>query len=161
MTKLFERETQGIALYLEFHHESGSMAQVIVTPDGIQESGATVSSVMFSRVINPSVTKKKWKSRPLQTDRDFHRSVGLAEVPFSVSEDLLSHINVSRLQKVHSYIGQLANLGYKLVKDTPIYVEVSKEDLTSVRSGMLPAKLWTRVKSVRSVLDFPEPTAKK
>jgi len=146
-------KVQGVALYLEFR-KLYSTYQVIITPDGFDDKGKIVDAVMFSRTISSGVTKRKWRTRHIGSTNTLQSHLeGLTE---SVNQDELTSALSSRFSRIGSYLNQAGNYGYTLVKETPIYVEVSQSDLASVRVGVMPAKLWTRIKSVRNVLDFPD-----
>jgi hypothetical protein len=151
MTNKFELDVQGTAVYLELR-KNGATAQVLITPDGFGENDV-VSSQFFRRVVTTGVSKRRWKAYSLRIDqnqRDLIREgVGL---PIEGSQE----ITATRVRALNDYFTSMVRNGYKLVQDKPIYVEVTKEDLEQVKQGTLPTKLWTRVKSSRTALGFPE-----
>jgi hypothetical protein len=151
MTDRFSKEVQGVALYLEFR-KIGSTCQVLITPDALMETGEMSFGQFFRRTISGGASKRKWQSYTLKPK---HALRGHLVHSHSISEQEINDDVVGRVSNLVDYINSVTARGYKLVKDTPIYVEVTKADMTSIRKGDLPAKLWTRVKSSRSALDFP------
>lgn len=151
MTDRFSKDVQGVALYLEFR-KVGSTCQVILTPDGLQETGEMSFSQFFRRTISGNVTKRKWQAYTL---RPSHALRGHLVNGYPVEATELLSNTETRVGNLTDYLNGISARGYKLVKDTPIYVEVTKNDMTSIRKGDLPAKMWTRVKSSRAALDFP------
>lgn len=152
MANNFEKEVQGSAVYLEFRKPSAT-CQIILTPDGFGATEGVITSQFFRRVITDGVSKRRWKAYSIPTTTETKQSIehGDPQTPEEVADQ-----SILRLKYIADYLTSLANGGYTLVKDTPIYVEVTKEDLSAVRVGNLPAKLWTRVKSSRVALGFPE-----
>lgn len=148
-----ERDVQGIALYLEFR-KVHSTAQVLITPDGLSGSGDGVAPAQFfRRTLSHGVTKRKWRAYTIRQVEGQKESVlyESAVEPTQAVEDA-----AKRFRNLGDYFDSLVRSGYKLVNDSPIYVEVTKEDLESARQGTLSTKLWTRVKSSRAALGFPE-----
>lgn len=148
-----ERDVQGIALYLEFR-KAYSTVQVLITPDGLSGSGDGVAPAQFfRRTLSGGVTKRKWRAYSIRQNADQREAVlyESAVEPTKAAEDA-----IQRFRQLGDYFDSLVRGGYKLVNDSPIYVEVTKEDLETSRQGTLPAKLWTRVKSSRIALGFPE-----
>jgi hypothetical protein len=148
-----ERDVQGIALYLEFRKPL-STAQVLITPDGLSGSGDGVAPAQFfRRTLSNGVSKRKWRAYSIRQLAGQKDSV-LYE---SAVDELQANEDASnRFRNLGDYFDSLVRSGYKLVNDAPIYVEVTKEDLDAARQGNLSTKLWTRVKSSRASLGFPE-----
>ena len=155
MTTRFDKDVQGVALYLEFR-KTGSTCQIIITPEGMQTTGEASFAQFFRRVISDGATKRKWQAYTLKPQHTVRGQFGTGEFTNDpvMREFVVGDIQ-QRVYNLSDYFSSLANRGYKLVKDTPIYVEVTKADMDSIRSGDLPTKLWTRVKSSRNALDFP------
>lgn len=153
MTNKYERDVQGVAVYLEFR-KTYSTAQVLITPDTPAFIGDGVTPAQFfRRTISGGATKRKWRAytiRNVGNQREAIRA-GSAMEPEDVANDA-----VSRLRYLSEYFDSLVRGGYKLVNDTPIYIEVTKDDMLSAREGTLAPKLWSRVKSSRAALGFPE-----
>lgn len=151
MTDRFSKDVQGVALYLEFR-KVGSTCQVIITPDALMETGEMSFAQFFRRTISGGASKRKWQS---YTMKPKHSLRGHLVYGHSLSEEEINTDAILRVSNLTDYISGVVGRGYKLVKDTPIYVEVTKADMTFIRKGELPAKMWTRVKSSRNALDFP------
>lgn len=152
-----DNEVQGVAIYLEFRKPNATY-QVVLTPDGINSQTEITYANYFSRSITYGVSKRKWRTRRLKpTHNEIIDALG-SIAPLSIPDVITENDSIDRLTSngMARNFTYLAEHGYKLVKDTPIYVEVTKDDLTHIRQGNLPTKLWTRIKAVRKVLDFPE-----
>lgn len=156
MTDKHDKDVQGVALYLEFR-KPNSTCQIIVTPAGFTLDD-TVPHALFRRVLHSSVTKRKWRvqlfNHNFPTLKEF-----LVAGKDVTREEGLSYLEGTTIQYVNNLetlFSQMAFQGYKLVKDTPIYVEITRTDLESVKQLTMPAKLWQRVKSSRVALGFPE-----
>lgn len=154
MTNKFEKEIQGIAIYLELRKPNAT-CQILITPDGFTTSAGVTNSQFFRRTITSGVTKRKWRAFSMQqrgTQKDDLQS------GMETTRETALETAVTRSRSLSDYFESLVRGGYKLVNDTPIYVEVTKEDLDVVSNGNLPTKLWSRVKSSRVALGFPEET---
>ena len=150
-----DNEVQGTALYLEFRR-AGATCQIVVTPDGFDNAGSTVTAGFFRRVLRPDTPKKRWTTFFMEPTHAYKASLA-AHLAAETGDDyaLVMDATETRLAPIHAYFESLERGGYTLVKSTPIYVEVSRADLAEVRSGSLPTKLWNRVKASRIALDFP------
>lgn len=139
-----EKDVQGIALYAQFH-KSGAMSQLIVTPDGYNETGSEVPSSLYRRVITTYSPKKQWRS-------SFIRSGEVLNVDFE-SADHRAWLAEQRLGFAGQLFDSLLSGKWELHKE-PIYLEVSKKDLTDVHSGKTPTKLMYRINQSREALGF-------
>lgn len=153
MTNKFEKEVQGVALYLEFRKPNAT-CQVVVTPDGFGNVEGVVPAQFFRRVISSGVTKRRWLNYGVAISQEQIDSIASGVIKFEGKEK--QDETIKRFRHLSNYLESVASQGYKLVNDTPIYVEVTKEDLSAIKTGSLPNKLWTRVKSSRTALGFPE-----
>lgn len=154
MTHKFDQDVQGTALYLEFR-KSNATCQVIVTPDGFTESTGVAPAMFYRRVISSGVSKRRWKGYPLGLQDNQKLMIEAGE---KTTEAEMLELSAERFSRLHDYFQSLIRNGYQLVLGKPIYVEVTKDDLTQIKSGTLPTKLWTRVKSTRTAFGFPETT---
>jgi hypothetical protein len=158
----YEHEVQGTAVYLELR-KHGFTTQVIVTPDGFGATEGLVSSTFFRRTLSSHESRKKWRAYVNRLDSMTEKYILELQDP-TTSTSLKSEYNsqlskervVARYKPLHEYISNMNSKGYKLVKDTPIYIEITKEDLSQISTGSLPTKVWSRVKSSRIALGFPE-----
>lgn len=151
MEDLFSKEVQGYALYLELR-KPRMTSQIIITPDGLQETGELAFSQVFFRTINPSSKRVKWGNGSLRAKTSMQHTLMYGHDP--IQHDL-EEATLRRMSELANILQTLGARGYKLVKNTPIFVEVTKNDMNSLRKGELPAKMWTRVKAVRTAKGFP------
>jgi hypothetical protein len=140
----------GKALYLELRN-SGSTYQMIITPDGVSSSGRAVPAMVYRRQISEAKPRKAWRTQsfpalPLNAfgtydpqDMDTAKSVSGTRI-----NDALG-IPFNRLQAY----------GYTMYK-TPIFVEVSAEDIETIRLCKTPYKVLGRITRVRKTLGFGE-----
>jgi hypothetical protein len=140
----------GKALYLELRN-SGSTYQMIITPDGVSSSGRAVPAMVYRRQISEARPRKAWRTQsfpalPLNAfgtydpqDMDTAKSVSGTRI-----NDALG-----------STFSRLQGYGYTLYK-TPIFVEVSAEDIETIRLCKTPYKVLGRITRVRKTLGFGE-----
>ena len=149
----FDKDVQGLALYFEFR-KSRSTCQVVFTPAGFTQNSGVTHPMFFRRVLTSGVTKRKWRGYAMRfSNNALSESLQYGtEVP----QEVLDQEVAKNFRVLEDYFRSLTREGYKLVKDTPIYVEVTKDDLEAGRKGALSAKLWLRVKSSRNALGFPD-----
>jgi hypothetical protein len=153
MSNKFDKDVQGLALYLEFR-KARSTCQVLVTPAGFSATSGVVPPVFFRRVLTAGVTKRKWRGYTMRFGNEGLKNF-LQSGDYLTSEVLDTEVE-RNFKTLEDYFRSLVREGYKLVNDRPVYVEVTKDDLEQTRSNTLPAKLWLRVKSSRTALGFPD-----
>lgn len=149
---LKEKEVQGVALYLEFRKPYQTI-QVIVTPDGFDDTGRICHSRFYRRLLTKDQPKKRWKAYKLS-------GAGMSDaliVDVSLTKEEVSEQVIGRVSSLYDFMRSLVRGGYKLVNDKPIYIELTKEDFTIVNSGDTPTKVINRIKASRTALGFPEP----
>jgi hypothetical protein len=139
-----EKEVQGIALYAQLHKE-GAMAQLLVTPDGYDETGEKVYASLYRRIITTTAQKKQWRSSNIRT-------TDIEGYDFEQSSDRATFAE-KRLYFAVQLFDSLLSGKWELHKE-PIYLEVSKKDLTDIRSAKTPTKLMYRVNQSRDTLKF-------
>lgn len=142
------KEVQGIALYAEFRR-SDAATQIILTPDGYDEEGREVASALYRRVITSYSPKKQWRNTPLGwtaiRDRG-GRSLEVLEKDGFVTE---------RMKFANHLFTTLASGGWEMVKQ-PVFIEVTKKDLSDVRNYKTPSKVVYRINQSRTALSFPD-----
>lgn len=138
------KDVQGIALYAQFH-KPGAMFQLIITPDGHAESGESVKASLYRRVVTTASPKKQWRSSYL-------RSGETVNIDFE-NEDHRAWVAEQRLGFAGQLFDSLLSGKWELHKD-PIFLEVSKKDLTDIRVGKTPTKLMYRLNQSREALSF-------
>ena len=150
-----QQQVIGKAVYLEFRrtNPTGASAttQILITPeaDGIAtttsgSAPAVVQLAMFRRRISSYQPRKTW--RFIAAGKS---SRTVAPTATSVNAAALSLIDFT-----NRTFEALASEGWKLFKD-PIVVEVTKDDMQSVRLGKTPYKVLGRVWKSRKFLGFP------
>ena len=139
-----EKDVQGVALYAQFH-KPGAMTQLLITPDGYDESGEKVYSSLYRRVISTHSPKKQWRSSTI-------RSAETKEYDLEVSHDRAMFAE-RRLSFAVQLFDSLLSGKWELHKE-PIYLEVSKKDLTDIRGAKTPTKLMYRINQSREALSF-------
>ena len=139
-----EKDVQGIALYAQFH-KPGAMTQLIITPDGYDEKGEKVLASLYRRVVTTDSPKKQRRS-------SFIRTADAEGVDFESGEERVTFAE-KRLNFATQLFDSLMNGKWELHKD-PIYLEVSKKDLTDIREAKTPTKLLYRVNQSREALSF-------
>ena len=140
----------GKALYLELRN-SGSTYQMIITPDAVSSSGRAVPAMVYRRQISEARPRKAWKTMsfpalPLN-------AFGTYDPQYTDTATSVSGTRVN--DTLASIFRQLSHYSYTLYK-TPIYVEVSAEDIETIRLCKTPYKVLGRITRVRKTLGFGE-----
>lgn len=152
MTKRFDKDVQGVALYLEFRKPYAT-AQVLLTPDAFTSTGEIVHAQFFRRIITDGVQKRKWRAYGVRQTSSLREQMANGA---ELDTNEVLHQAARRYRNLDDYFASMARGGYILVNSTPIYVEITKADMDSIKTGTMPTKVWTRVKSSRAALGFPE-----
>jgi len=139
-----DKDVQGIALYAQFH-KPGAMTQLLITPDGYEESGEKVYASLYRRIVTSSTPKKQWRSSNIRT-------ADVEGYDFEVSHDRASFAE-KRLSFAVQLFDSLLSGKWELHKE-PIYLEVSKKDLTDIKSAKTPTKLMYRINQSREALSY-------
>lgn len=139
-----EKDVQGIALYAQFH-KPGAMTQLLITPDGYEESGDKVLASLYRRIVTESTPKKQWRSSII-------RSTDVEGYDFEVTHDRAMFAE-KRLSFAVQLFDSLLSGKWELHKE-PIYLEVSKKDLTDIRSAKTPTKLMYRINQSREAMGY-------
>lgn len=139
----------GKALYLELR-AGISTYQLLLTPDGISSNGRAVPATVYRRQISSAKPRRAWKTYSLPA-LDLN-AFGTYEV---VEKDKALHIADSRVGYMATTLSQLKSYGYTLYKQ-PLLIEVSQEDLESIRLSKTPYKILGRITRVRRTLGFGE-----
>lgn len=139
-----EKDVQGIALYAQFH-KPGAMTQLLITPDGYDEIGEKVYASLYRRIVTTTSPKKQWRSSAI-------RSADVEGYDFEVSHDR-ARFAEKRLSFAVQLFDSLLSGKWELHKE-PIYLEVSKKDLTDIKVARTPSKLIYRINQSREALNF-------
>lgn len=139
----------GKALYLELRTGIQTY-QMLLTPDGISSNGRAVPATMYRRQISSVKPRRAWKT------------YSLPALPLNAFGTYEMADKEKALQSADSRIGymattfsQLKSYGYALYKQ-PLLIEVSQEDLESIRLSKTPYKILGRITRVRRTLGFGE-----
>ena len=139
----------GKALYLELR--SGiSTYQVLLTPDGIASNGRAVPATLYRRQISKLKPRRAWKTYSLPS-----LSLNAFGTYEATDKDTALQNADSRIGYMSSTFNQLKSYGYNLYKQ-PLFIEVSQEDLESIRLSKTPYKILGRITRVRRTLGFGE-----
>jgi hypothetical protein len=153
-----DKDVQGVATYYEFRKEvptSGdthyATTMLLITPDGYTEDGRFVSANLYRRVVTHYSPRKQWRTSALGYPDDTMRETG---TPNPVPTDEVEKVGERRLQYAYGLFRSLMDGGWELVKE-PLFVEVSKKDLTDVAVSKTPSKLVYRINQSRVAKGFP------
>ena len=146
----------GVAAYLEFNRrDSGSgvgyVYQVLITPEATTPDGHVVPMTAYRRRLSTIKTRAQWKqfgSSIRSTDaRARMTSVSSpADEMLSFLTRTFSHFNATDYKLCTG----------SLPAGTPVYVEITHEDMNDVRLGKTPYKILGRVWKVRKAMKFPD-----
>lgn len=146
MTQSIDTQVRGKAVYLEFVKDH-STTQVLIMPEGVTTSHKTAALTIYRRRLTTISPRKTWKA---------------ASTPFLSSGLLTGTTKFSHEEAASKMIsfmsplfGSLSTNGYKL-RETPIVVEVTAEDLEMSRLSKTPYKAIARVWKARKALGFPK-----
>jgi hypothetical protein len=139
----------GKALYLELRAGT-STYQLLLTPDGISSNGRAVPATVYRRQISSAKPRRAWKTYSLPA-LDLN-AFGTYEV---ADKDKALQTADSRVGYLATTLSQLKSYSYVLYKQ-PLLIEVSQEDLESIRLSKTPYKILGRITRVRRTLGFGE-----
>jgi hypothetical protein len=146
----------GKALYLEFR-KGVNTAQIIVTPEGIDESGKYVPTSTWRRQISSWSPKKPWKcyTAPNTEILNSRKETCIGEIKEVADPDLALNFAEETLVDLTNTLNNLYNAEWKLV-EKPIVVEFSLEDLLNTSAWETPQALIRRITRARKELGFPD-----
>jgi hypothetical protein len=139
----------GKALYLELRTGIQTY-QMLLTPDGISSNGRAVPATMYRRQISTVKPRRAWKTYSLPALP--LNAFGTYEV---ADKDKALQSADARIGYMATTFTQLKSYGYTLYKQ-PLLIEVSQEDLESIRLSKTPYKILGRITRVRRTLGFGE-----
>lgn len=146
----------GKALYLEFR-KGVNTAQIIVTPEGIDDKGKYVPVSTWRRQISSWSPKKPWKCYTSVTTEllNARKEVCIGEIKEVSDPDIALTFAEESLADLTKTLNNLYNAEWKLV-EKPISIEFSVEDLLNTSSWETPQALIRRIGRARKELGFPE-----
>jgi hypothetical protein len=121
------------------------MTQLLITPDGYEESGDKVLASLYRRIVTESTPKKQWRSSII-------RSTDVGDYDFENTDDRAKFAE-KRLNFAVQLFDSLLSGKWELHKE-PIYLEVSKKDLTDIRTAKTPTKLMYRINQSREAMGY-------
>lgn len=137
-----DNPVQGVATYLEYRGDYGRL-QYIITPHGFSEDGALLKPYALHRILSSSEDRSRWKREIL----------GLEPNPQGEADSMLLEAIQSTYLK--NLLNRIRYGSWELVK-RPLFVEVSKKDLTALRKGKTPTMLMSRIEKVKASAEFPK-----
>jgi hypothetical protein len=142
------KEVQGTALYAEFSKGASGTLMLLITPDGYSEDGEKVEASLYRRVVTSYSPKRQWRNTRMPEVR----------AALAMPNDEKPAYAEQRLASSFSLLEQIITHGWTLVKQ-PLFVEVSKRDLSDIRNRRTPSKIIYRINQSRKALGFPDPTS--
>jgi hypothetical protein len=137
-------ETRGTAIYLELvRHTTDNAAveyceQIIMIPEVSTRSGATIPTTSYVRRLTTIQPRKQWKTMT-------SAPIDVIGTPSSSDKAEIAHRSLSGVR--HRVERAQNSFGAK--HRAPIFVEITDEDLESVRSGKTPYKILGRINKCR------------
>lgn len=146
----------GKALYLEFR-KGVNTAQIIVTPEGIDDKGRYVPVSTWRRQISSWSPKKPWKCYVAGNTEilNARKELCIGEIKQIDDPDLALTMANNTLVDLTNTLNNLYNAEWKLV-EKPIVIEFSVEDLLNTSAWETPQALIRRIGRARKELGFPE-----
>lgn len=136
-----DNPVQGVGTYVEFSGDYGSL-QYAFTPHGYSEDGALLMPYVLHRFLSVAGQRARWKRVmvPVEPSRD--------DTPDDYMAKALDR-NGALLTLV-----KRVSYGNWTPSGPPLYFEVSKKDLTSLRAGKSPSAMMQRIEKLRTVAEF-------
>jgi len=138
-----DNPVQGVGVYFEFTGGYGSL-QYVVTPHGYSEDGALLMPYVVHRLVSDWKPKAHWKRTmtPVELSKE------------STHEETMTR-SLARGESLTKLVNRLL-YGEWTMAGPPLYFEVSKKDLTDLRSGKTPTSMMQRVEKIKAVAEFPK-----
>lgn len=146
----------GKALYLEFR-KGVNTAQIIVTPEGIDDKGKYVPVSTWRRQISSWSPKKPWKcyTAPSQEVVNSRKDTCIGEIKEVADPDKALVMSEETLVDLTNTLNNLYNAEWQML-EKPIVVEFSVEDLLNTSAWETPQALIRRIVRARKELGFPD-----
>lgn len=146
----------GKALYLEFR-KGVNTAQVIVTPEGIDNKGTYVPVSTWRRQISSWSPKKPWRcyastATEVTTSR---KDVCVGEIKEVADPDLALSMARRAVVDLTTTLNNLYNSDWEIV-EKPLVIEFSLEDLIDTVSWNTPQALIRRIGRARKEAGYPD-----
>lgn len=146
----------GKALYLEFR-KGVNTAQIILTPEGIDNTGKYVPVSTWRRQISSWSPKKPWRCyATANTDVvSFRKEMCVGEIHEMDTPELALSLAHKTIVDLTTLLNNLYNSDWELV-EKPLAIEFSLEDLIDTVSWNTPQALIRRIGRARKEANFPE-----
>lgn len=143
-----EKPIQGVSVYAEFS-KPGFRTEIFITPDGFSADNTLVPAKIFSRVVSKDKPKKLWQTYSVQLVDEIAK---INEKPLVPSEKE-TYVD-KRLAHLWQVFAGLVSNDWSM-KNEPILIETSKNDLSEIQEGQTPVKVIYRINQSRKALGFP------
>lgn len=138
----------GIASYFELRRAHGDTyytLQIVLIPEGETADGTTVPSSYYYRRISSVAMRKTWH---------------VMSSSKLLSSPTMSHLSLEqRVAEIFKNISTAFDNAVRnnyVMTGAPIFVEVTKDDMGSVRMAKTPYKLLGRIWKSRKAMGYPE-----
>ena len=136
-----DNPVQGVAVYLEYKSDYGRL-QYLITPHGFTEDGALLRPYALHRFLSSVAERPRWKREIL----------GLEPNPQSTPDEITYEAMTNTYLKK---LGDRIRYGSWDLVGRPLFVEISRKDLTALRKGKTPTMLMSRLEKVKAASEFP------
>jgi hypothetical protein len=146
----------GKALYLEFR-KGVNTAQIIVTPEGIDDKGKYVPVSTWRRQISSWSPKKPWKCYTAPTTEivNSRKDTCIGEIKEVADPDKALVMSEETLVDLTNTLNNLYNAEWEIV-EKPLVIEFSLEDLIATASWDTPQALIRRIGRARKEAGYPD-----
>jgi hypothetical protein len=131
----------GKGIYLEMPNaDETQTTQVLITPEGISETGKPVAMAITYRTISDWSPRKQWRTQFIRK-----------------AEDKSASDNVTAMaEQVENWLKRQMNYGLTSIRNsTPLVFEVTNLDLNDVLDWKVPAPALRRIIKARTTIGFP------
>lgn len=144
----------GHALYFEFRKSENTQMRFFTQGVFDAASGSLVEPQMIARVISPAAPKRKWRYKPIEgTELDVDRT---KKQLLEVEDVLRAKAAVNPLLQAISKEVQVANdHGWQNI-GRPLVIEMTANDVESIRLMRTPEALIRRLMNARLDSGYPE-----
>jgi hypothetical protein len=146
----------GKALYLEFR-KGVNTAQIIVTPEGIDNTGKYVPVSSWRRQVSSWSPKKPWRCyATANTDVvSIRKDVCIGEIKEMADPDSALTLARKTIVDLTTTLNNLYNAEWEIV-EKPLVIEFSLEDLIATASWDTPQALIRRIGRARKEAGYPD-----
>lgn len=145
----------GVAVYFELTKPNMTQ-QIVLMPEGTTPSGKQIPMTMYRRRLTISSPRKTWRQTvaPISMHKELIERATLGAGAASTVDSKNTLIDAA-MSLVIPMFAQLKTNSWVLYK-SPIFVEVTVEDLELARLGKTPHKVLSRIWKSRKAMGFPK-----